>query len=115
MAPETGSSSLANSYRAIPFAFPVVIELGCLGALSDALVCRRRHDKYTVVSEKKLLLTGAKTDVDSYLEKWCKTVVNRVCKAFELVKEAEMESFGEKSYFYRKTNGLPPADSDDEP
>jgi hypothetical protein len=21
-----------------------------------------------------------------------------------------MESFGEKSYFYRKTNGLPPAD-----
>jgi hypothetical protein len=59
MAPETGSSSLAHSYRAIPFAFPVVIELGGFGALSDALVCRRRHDKYTVVSEKKPLLTGA--------------------------------------------------------
>jgi hypothetical protein len=26
-----------------------------------------------------------------------------------------MESFGEKSYFYRKTNGLSPADSDDDP
>jgi hypothetical protein len=106
---------LANRYGAIPFSFPAVIELGGLGALSNALVCRRRrHDKYTVVSEKKLLLTGAKADVDSYLGKWCKTAVNRVCKAFELVKEAEMESFGEKSYFYRKTNGLPLADSDDE-
>jgi hypothetical protein len=41
--------------------------------------------------------------------------VNRVCEAFELVKEAEMERFGEKSYFYRKMNGLSPADSDDDP
>jgi hypothetical protein len=67
------------------------------------------------VSEKKLLLTGAKADVDSYLRKWRKAAVNYVCEAFELVKEAEMENFGEKSYFYRKTIGLPPADSDDEP
>ena len=35
--------------------------------------------------------------------------------AFELVKETEMERFGEKSYFYRKMNGLSPADSDDDP
>jgi hypothetical protein len=26
-----------------------------------------------------------------------------------------MEKFGEKSYFYRKTNGLPPAESDNNP
>ena len=108
-------SGLANRYGAIPFAFPAAVELGGLGAVSDALVCRRRHDKYAVVTEKKLLLTGAKADVDSYLEKWRKTAVNRVCEAFELVKEAEMERFGEKSYFYRKTNGLPPVDSDDDP
>jgi hypothetical protein len=51
-------------------------------ALSDALVCRRRrYDKYAVVFEKKLLLTGAKADVGSYLEKWRKTVVNRVCES----------------------------------
>jgi hypothetical protein len=47
--------------------------------------------------------------------KWRKTAVNRVCEAFELVKKAEMAKFGEKSYFYRKANGLPPADSDDDP
>jgi hypothetical protein len=50
-------------------------------ALSDTLVCRRRHDKYAVVT-KKLLLTGARVDVDSYPRKWRTTVVNRVCEAF---------------------------------
>jgi hypothetical protein len=46
----------------------------------------------------------------------CTTLaVNRVCEAFELVKEAEIQRFGDKSYFYRKINGLPPADSDDDP
>ena len=62
-------SGLANRYGAIPFAFPAAIELEGLSALSDALVCRRRHDKYAVVSEKKLLLTGAKADVDLYLRR----------------------------------------------
>jgi len=68
-----------------------------------------------VVSEKKLLLTGTRAEVDSYLEKWREVAVNRVCEAFELVKEAEMERFGKKSYFYRKMNSLSPADSDDDP
>lgn len=100
-------SGLANRYGVIPFAFPAAVELDGLGALSDALICRRRHDKYAVVAEKRLLLAGAKADVDAYLDRWR--------KAFELVKEAEMEEFGEKSYFYRKANGLPPADADDDP
>jgi len=90
-------SGLANRYGAIPFAFPAAMELEGLGALSDALVCRRRHDKYAVVAEKRLLLTGAKAVVDAYLEKWYKAVVNRVCEAFQLVKQAEMEKFSEKS------------------
>jgi hypothetical protein len=51
--------------------------------------------------------------MDSYLEKWRRVAVDRVCEAPELVKEAEMERFDEKSYFYRKMNGLSPADSDD--
>jgi len=60
-------------------------------------------------------LTGAKTDVDTFLEKWRKTAVNRVCEEFELVKRAEMEIFGTKSHFYRRANNLPPAESDDDP
>jgi len=106
-------SGLASRSGAIPFAFPAAIELEGLSALSDALVCRRHHDKYAVMSEKRLLLTGTGAEVDSYLEKWRKVAVNRVCEAFELVKVAEVERLGEKSYFYRKMNGLSPADSDD--
>ena len=57
----------ANRYGAIPSAFPAAIELEGHGTLSDTLACRRRrhHDMYTVGSEKKLLLTGVKADVDS--------------------------------------------------
>jgi hypothetical protein len=76
-------SGLANRYRAIPFAFPAYIQLEGLGALSGALVCRQRRDKYAVVLEKKLLLTGTRAEVDSYLKKWRKVAVNRVCEAFE--------------------------------
>jgi hypothetical protein len=38
-----------------------------------------------------------------------------VCEAFRLVKKAEVERFGEKSYFYRKPHWLPPAEFDDGP
>jgi hypothetical protein len=48
-------SNLPNCYGAIPFAFPAAIELEGLSALSDAPVCRRRHHRYAVVAEKKLM------------------------------------------------------------
>ena len=41
--------------------------------------------------------------------------MNRVYEVFELVKEAEIEKFGKKSYFYRKANGLQPVELDDNP
>jgi hypothetical protein len=41
--------------------------------------------------------------------------VNRIYEIFELVKKAEIEKFGKKSYFYRKANGLQPAELDDNP
>jgi hypothetical protein len=108
-------SGLPNRYGAIPFAFPAAIELDGLGALSDALVCRRRHDRYAVLVEKKRLLTGTEAEVDAYLERWRRAAVNRVCETFELVREAEMERFGDRSYFYRKSRGLPLAGPDDDP
>ena len=45
-----------QSLRGHPVCFSAAAELGGLGALSDALLCRRRHDKYAV--EKRLHLTG---------------------------------------------------------
>ena len=71
------SSGLANRYGVIPFVFPAAAVLQGLGALSDALVCRQRHDNYAVVSEKRLLLAGARANMDAYLDEWRKTAVNR--------------------------------------
>jgi hypothetical protein len=43
---------------------------------------------------------------------WC-TFGDTWDKVFELVKKAEIKRFGEKSYFYRKINGLSLADFND--
>jgi hypothetical protein len=40
---------------------------------------------------------------------------NVVYEAFETIKEIEMCAFGEKSFFYRKSLGLPPTIPDDDP
>jgi hypothetical protein len=63
---------------------------------------------------KRLLLTSTRPGVEPYLEEWSRVAVGCVCEALELVKEAEVERFGGKSYFLRKTNGLSPADSDED-
>ena len=108
-------SGLVNRYGVIPFAFPAAIELEGLGPISDALICRRRHDKYAVMSEKKLLLQGTNAQRNKYINEWRKRAVNKVCEAFKIVKQAERDAFGEKSYFYRKERGLSPAVSNDDP
>lgn len=108
-------SGLPNRYGAIPFAFPAAVELEGLGALSDALVCRRRHDKVSVMQEKKALLLGTKEERERIISAWRQKAVNKVCEAFEKVREAEMERFGEKSYFRRRARGLSPAVSDSDP
>src|SRR5437764_15091218 len=72
-------------------------------------------DAEGLVNDRRAVSILPLADADAYLEKWRKAAVNRVCEAFELVKEAEMEKFGEKSYFYHKINGLPPSDADDDP
>jgi hypothetical protein len=108
-------SGLPNRYGAIPFAFPAAVELEGLGAISDAMVCRRRHDKVAVVMEKRLLLKGTDHQRETYLQQWRAKAVNAVCDAFEIVKQAEIEKFGMKSYFTRKAGGLSPAVSDDDP
>jgi hypothetical protein len=108
-------SGLANCYGVIPFAFPAAVELEGLKAISDALVCRRRHDKYAVVSAKKLLLKGSNKQCNQYIANWRKRAVNKVCKAFELVKQAKMKAFKNKLYFYRKACSLSPVLSDKDP
>lgn len=63
-------SGLFNRYGTIPFAFPADVELEGLGTLSDTPICCRGHDRYAIVTEKRLLLTGAEAEVDAYLKQW---------------------------------------------
>jgi hypothetical protein len=60
-------SSLSNRYGVIPFIFPAVIKLAGLDALSDALIYRRRYDRYVVIVEKRFLLTDAEAEIDAYV------------------------------------------------
>lgn len=75
---------------------------------------RRRHNKPAVVGEKRILLLGSAEERDQYLAKWRQRAVNQVCEAFQLVKQAEVSRFSERSFFYRVERGLSPAMSDDE-
>jgi hypothetical protein len=68
VAARLSSSGLPNRYGAIPFTFPAAIELDGLGALPDALICRRRHDRFAVKEEKRLLLVETEAEVGAYLK-----------------------------------------------
>ena len=94
-----------------------VVGVGLLGTAVSGVLLEAGHRVvgHDVVAEKRHLLTGTEAEVGAYLQQWRRTAVNRVCEAFERVKKAEVESFGEKSYFYRKSHGIPPAESDDDP
>jgi hypothetical protein len=57
-------SRFPNRYGVIPFAFPTTVGLSGLGAISDALVCRRHNEPAmpAVLEDKMVLLKSAKSD-----------------------------------------------------
>lgn len=119
VSPVATPSGLANRYGAIPYRFPASVEIGGLGALSDALVCRRRWDSLAVIKDRDLLLGGDTERVSAYIAQWRKRAEQTALEAFEVVKEEERRVFGEKSYFYHRERldqqGIPiPTMSDDE-
>jgi len=111
VSPKATPSGLANRYGAIPYRFPAAVEINGLGALSDALVCRRRWDSPLVLRDRDLLLGNDRSKAVLYVRQWRALAEKVAIDAFEAVKEAEEEAFGEKSYFYHKrrleTRGIP--------
>ena len=99
---EKTPSGLANNYGDIPYAFPAAVKLDGLGALSDALVGRIRHDNVAVLKEKRTLLKGTDKERNEYLVTWRKKAVEKVVKAFAVVVEFEKEAFGSRSFFLRR-------------
>jgi hypothetical protein len=78
------------------------VEVIGLGALSDALVCRRRWDSIQVLRDRDVLLGADRGKALEYVAEWRENAVEMAVEAFALVKEAEMKGFGDKSYFFYK-------------
>lgn len=95
-----------NTYGDIPFAFPAAVRLTGMGAVSDSLVAQLKHDNLLVVSEKRLLLHGTPAQRDQYVADWRRAAVSKIVVLFEQVKEFEKQSFAEKSYWFRREQGI---------
>lgn len=98
-APKATPSGLANMYGAIPYRFPAAVEVTGLGAISDALVCRRRWDSVHVLRERSILL-GNDLDIKlQYIREWRSIATQAALDAFNAMREAEELAYGPKSYF----------------
>ncbi|RDL34485.1 uncharacterized protein BP5553_07613 [Venustampulla echinocandica] len=102
VAPKATPSGLANRYGAIPYRFPACVELAGLGAVSDALVCRRRWSSPAVVRERDVLLGKDRAAAHEFIRRWREHAIKAALEAFAAVREEEKRVFGEKSYYYYK-------------
>jgi hypothetical protein len=110
-APLGTPSGLANRYGAIPYRFPAAVEVMGLGALSDALLCRRPWDSPAVLRERDTVLRGGRDAASEFVQRWRAKAVEAAVEADMIMQEAEIRCFGEKAYHYHwrrlKESGIP--------
>ncbi len=90
-------SGHTSHYGTIPYRFPGAVELTGLGALSDALVCRRRWDAGPVLLDRDVVL-GHPIDGDVFINQWRIRAAEEVVRAFQVVKQLEKAAFGKDSF-----------------
>jgi hypothetical protein len=109
--PKATPSGLANQYGAPPYRFPAAVELSGLGALSDALVCRRRWNSPAVLAERDAVLSSGPKGLKRFVTAWRKQATKAAQEAFAIVRQGEKAAFGDRSYFYHlerlEQNGIP--------
>lgn len=93
----------------IPYAFPAVVSLHGLGAISDALVGRRRWFQAEVVQELDVLFGSSADKAASFIRTWRRKAFCQLVSAFERMERAERTAFGKDSFFLRREQGLLPA------
>lgn len=95
-------SGLANRYGVILFRFPAAVEVGSLGAVSDALVCRLPWNSPRVERDRDILLGADRPAAHAYIREWRVRAVAAAQETMQLVQRKEMDLFGTKSYFYHR-------------
>lgn len=113
--PTATPSGHPNHYGAIPYRFSAAVELTGIGALSDALVCRRRWDSPQVLHERDVVLGGDRSAVKEFVLAWRNRAEKLAVEAFKTVEAAERAAFGAKSYFNRIETPEDECGSDSDP
>jgi hypothetical protein len=111
ISPTATPSGLPNRYGATPYRFPAGMELCGLGAISDALVCRRRWGSPAVVRERDVLLGNDRAAAHKYIKQWRRKTVPVVLRLYQEMIDEEKRAFGDKSFYYHlelsRANGTP--------
>ncbi|KAI9750746.1 MAG: hypothetical protein M1815_001604 [Lichina confinis] len=98
-APPRTASGHPQRYSCLMKHFPASVRLRSTSAIGDAMVGACRYDNPAVLSERNLLLSND----DQAALRWVKTVRERLklawLEAWEVVPEAEQQSFGERAFF----------------
>lgn len=89
-------------FHVIDSRFHAAVELRSLGPLSDALLGQRRWDSPIVSSVARFLLAGGPEEevaVNGWIREWRLQAVKNYDDAFEIFRQYEMDTFGDKSFF----------------
>jgi hypothetical protein len=102
VSPRATPSGLANRYGAIPYRFPAAVKIAGISALSDALVCQRKWDDLLALRDRDKVLGQDRELALAFVKDTRARARTIACEAMQLVREAELCSFADKSYFYHK-------------
>ncbi|KAE8153057.1 hypothetical protein BDV25DRAFT_137298 [Aspergillus avenaceus] len=90
-------SGLPNRYATVPYAFPAAVQLTGLGAISDALVGRRRWDSPEVREELNQLFSPDISVGRRFIVKWRESALERAHQCLDKVFRFERDAFQEHS------------------
>ena len=106
-------SGYPNHYGLVPFAFPAAVEFPSCSNIGDAIIRRKRWDFILVVNDLKRMFHPDPAPRQKLIAGHREHVKRHLGTMLATVKNAERMSFGTKSYWYRKDQGLEAASDDD--
>lgn len=89
-----------------PYSFPAIVQLTCLGAISDALLGPNRRDEWGVIAELNVLFGQDQSAAHQWIGQWRKQAARQFLRAFQVMVSAEKMAYGECCYFERLRKGL---------
>ncbi|KAI9834927.1 MAG: hypothetical protein M1819_002650 [Sarea resinae] len=104
--PPSSPSGHPNIHRKVPGAFPAAVQLTGLGALSDALLGRRRWTDPAVLEGHDLLFSSDPETTRNASRSGKRALSINLEKRGPWAKKSEITAFGDKSYFIAKENGI---------